>query len=59
MTTLQPVDRLEIQVLVDNVTDSLSSTPAFVTREWVPLQRQGMRIRPAGRCAAPITAWRW
>jgi len=48
MTTLQPVDRLEIQVLVDNVTDSLSSTPAFVTREWVQLQRQGMRVQAGG-----------
>jgi len=48
MTTLQPVDRLEIQVLVDNVTDSLSSTPAFVTREWTQLQRQGMRIQAGG-----------
>ena len=48
MTTLQPVDRLEIQVLVDNVTDSLSSTPAFVTREWMQLQRQGMRILAGG-----------
>jgi 7,8-dihydropterin-6-yl-methyl-4-(beta-D-ribofuranosyl)aminobenzene 5'-phosphate synthase len=44
MPALQPVDRLDIQVLVDNVTDSLSSTPSFVTREWVTLQRQGMRI---------------
>lgn len=40
---LTPVDRLEIQVLVDNVTDSLSSTPAIVTREWTMLQRRGMR----------------
>jgi 7,8-dihydropterin-6-yl-methyl-4-(beta-D-ribofuranosyl)aminobenzene 5'-phosphate synthase len=44
MPALQPVDRLDIQVLVDNVTDSLSSTPSFVTREWTILQRQGMRI---------------
>ena len=48
MPDLQPVDRLEIQVLVDNVTDSLSSTPPFVTREWVTLQRQGMRITAGG-----------
>jgi 7,8-dihydropterin-6-yl-methyl-4-(beta-D-ribofuranosyl)aminobenzene 5'-phosphate synthase len=48
MTSLQPVDRLEIQVLVDNVTDSLSSSPAFVTREWQQLQRQGMRIQAGG-----------
>jgi len=44
MPTVQPVDRLDIEVLVDNVTDSLSSTPSFVTREWVTLRRQGMRI---------------
>jgi 7,8-dihydropterin-6-yl-methyl-4-(beta-D-ribofuranosyl)aminobenzene 5'-phosphate synthase len=48
MTSLQPVDRLEIQVLVDNLTDSLSSTPAFVTREWVTLRRQGLRIQAGG-----------
>jgi 7,8-dihydropterin-6-yl-methyl-4-(beta-D-ribofuranosyl)aminobenzene 5'-phosphate synthase len=53
MDALQPVDRLDIQVLVDNVTDSLSSTPAFVTREWVTLQRQGMRITAgASLCCA-------
>src|SRR5580658_556657 len=41
---LQPVDRLEIQVLVVNVTDSLSSTPSFVTREWGRLGQFGMRL---------------
>jgi len=44
MVALSAVDRLDVQVLVDNVTDSLSSTPSFVTREWVRLQRQGMRL---------------
>ncbi len=48
MIALQPVDRVDVQVLVDNVTDSLSSTPAFVTREWVTLQRRGMRIQAGG-----------
>ncbi len=48
MTVLREVDRLDIQVLVDNVTDSLSSTPAFVTREWVTLRRQGLRITAGG-----------
>ena len=41
-------DRIEITVLVDNVTDSLSSTPSFVTREWVRLQRQGMKRTMGG-----------
>ena len=53
MTVLQQVDRLDIQVLVDNVTDSLSSTPAFVTRELVTLRQQGMRITAgASLCCA-------
>ena len=45
---LTPVDRLEIQVLVDNVTDTLSSAPPFVTREWAMLQRRGMRLVAGG-----------
>lgn len=45
---LSPVDRLEIQVLVDNVTDSLSSVPPFITREWAILQRRGMRLVAGG-----------
>ena len=51
--SLQPVDRLEIQVLVDNVTDSLSRTPPFVTREWNMLRKRGMRFTsgPALCCA--------
>jgi len=43
MATLIECDRLEVQVLVDNVTDTLSSTPPFVTREWPALMRHGMR----------------
>jgi 7,8-dihydropterin-6-yl-methyl-4-(beta-D-ribofuranosyl)aminobenzene 5'-phosphate synthase len=42
------VDRIQITVLVDNVTDSLSSTPSFVTREWIRLQRQGMKRTMGG-----------
>ena len=50
---LSPVDRLEIQVLVDNVTDSLSSTPSFVTREWARLGQKGMRfLTGASLCCA-------
>jgi 7,8-dihydropterin-6-yl-methyl-4-(beta-D-ribofuranosyl)aminobenzene 5'-phosphate synthase len=50
---LQQIDRLEIQVLVDNVTDSLSSTPPFVSREWAMLQRRGMRrIAGGALCCA-------
>jgi 7,8-dihydropterin-6-yl-methyl-4-(beta-D-ribofuranosyl)aminobenzene 5'-phosphate synthase len=48
MAELQAVDRLDIQVLVDNVTDSLSLTPDFVTREWAMLQRRGMRFLTGG-----------
>jgi len=51
--TLHPVDRLEIQVLVDNVTDSLSRAPVFVTREWNMLRRNGLKRTsgPALCCA--------
>jgi 7,8-dihydropterin-6-yl-methyl-4-(beta-D-ribofuranosyl)aminobenzene 5'-phosphate synthase len=50
---LTEADRLEVQVLVDNVTDSLSSTPPFVTREWPALVRKGMRrVSGAGLCCA-------
>ncbi|MGE0226466.1 MAG: MBL fold metallo-hydrolase, partial [Acetobacteraceae bacterium] len=53
MAGLQPVDRIDVQVLVDNVTDSLSSTPSFVTREWGQLRGQGMRLTTgASLCCA-------
>jgi 7,8-dihydropterin-6-yl-methyl-4-(beta-D-ribofuranosyl)aminobenzene 5'-phosphate synthase len=53
MPTLIEADRLEVQVLVDNVTDSLSSTPPFVTREWPALVRKGMRrVAGASLCCA-------
>jgi 7,8-dihydropterin-6-yl-methyl-4-(beta-D-ribofuranosyl)aminobenzene 5'-phosphate synthase len=40
MNRLQPVDSLEIQVLVDNVADSLSSVPSFVETEMGGLARR-------------------
>lgn len=43
-----PVDRIEITILVDNLTDTLSSTPSFVTREWTRLQRMGMTRSSGG-----------
>jgi 7,8-dihydropterin-6-yl-methyl-4-(beta-D-ribofuranosyl)aminobenzene 5'-phosphate synthase len=41
MTETVAVDRLDIQVLVDNVTDSLSSTPSNVIPEWTGLLTSG------------------
>ena len=52
MTILQPAERIDIDVLADNVSDSLSSTPGFVTREWTRLQRRGMRLSGAALCCA-------
>ena len=40
---MRAVDRLEVLVLVDNATDSLSTTPKFVIPEWPSLRRR----RPA------------
>jgi 7,8-dihydropterin-6-yl-methyl-4-(beta-D-ribofuranosyl)aminobenzene 5'-phosphate synthase len=49
MRSLQPVDRLEFQILIDNLTDSLSTAPPNVTLEWPALMRAGMR-QLSGRC---------
>ena len=49
MAILEAVDRLEFQVLIDNVTDSLSTAPAYVTLEWPALMRAGMRVL-SGKC---------
>ena len=40
MRTPSPVDRVEIEVLVDNVTDSLSTVPDYVETEWAGLGRR-------------------
>ena len=44
MFNLQQVDSVRIHVLIDNVTDSLSSTPSHVTKEWSALQGNGLRV---------------
>jgi len=51
---LKAVDSLEVQVLVDNVTDTLSTVPKDVTNEGVVLVRNGSLKIAAGeyRCCA-------
>jgi 7,8-dihydropterin-6-yl-methyl-4-(beta-D-ribofuranosyl)aminobenzene 5'-phosphate synthase len=49
MKELKPVNQIEVQVLVDNVTDSLSTVPKNVTMEWRALMKAGMR-ELAGSC---------
>ncbi len=50
---LKPVDRLEIVVLIDNKTDSLSSVPAGTTLEWTNLAKVGMKQIGGGcQCCA-------
>jgi 7,8-dihydropterin-6-yl-methyl-4-(beta-D-ribofuranosyl)aminobenzene 5'-phosphate synthase len=46
---MKTVDRLEITVIVDTATDSLSSNPAFVETEFTFLRRQGMKWL-SGKC---------
>ncbi len=46
---LTAVDKLEIHILVDNATDSLSSVPGHVETEFAYLKRKGMRVL-SGRC---------
>ncbi len=49
MPALLPVDRVEVQILVDNVTDGLSSVPSFVETEVAYHWRKGM-TEMAGAC---------
>jgi 7,8-dihydropterin-6-yl-methyl-4-(beta-D-ribofuranosyl)aminobenzene 5'-phosphate synthase len=49
LTTLLEADEVEVLVLVDNIIDSLSSTPLFVENEWPRLWKRGMRAL-SGRC---------
>jgi 7,8-dihydropterin-6-yl-methyl-4-(beta-D-ribofuranosyl)aminobenzene 5'-phosphate synthase len=46
---MKPVDQLEVTVLVDNTTDSLSSNPPFVETEFAFLRRHGMKWL-SGKC---------
>lgn len=51
MTTLAVVDALDIQILVDNVTDSLSSVPSFIETEFAGLgRRRGAAWVLGGAC---------
>jgi len=50
MADLVPVDRLEVQILVDNVTDVLSSVPAYAESETTYLLRTGKMPVVASKC---------
>src|SRR5258707_1923003 len=55
MSSLVPVDSVDIQILVDNATDSLSSVPSFVETEFAGLgRRRGAAwvLGGAGLCCA-------
>jgi 7,8-dihydropterin-6-yl-methyl-4-(beta-D-ribofuranosyl)aminobenzene 5'-phosphate synthase len=62
---IRPVDRLEVLVLVDNATDSLSTTPTHVVSEWSGLLAAGRLPTLSGEaiCRAHhglsllLTAW--
>lgn len=50
---LKTVDALEVTVLVDNVTDGLSTVPEHVTGETALLMKRGMRVSSGhARCCA-------
>src|SRR5690606_9147164 len=44
MADLLEVDSAEVMILVDNVTDNLSSTPKFVETELSRLTRRGVNL---------------
>jgi 7,8-dihydropterin-6-yl-methyl-4-(beta-D-ribofuranosyl)aminobenzene 5'-phosphate synthase len=62
---LAQADRAEILILVDNVTDNLSSVPAYVETEMPRLWKRGLKLL-SGRCmccaahglASAVTVWR-
>ncbi len=49
MTNLRAINQLEVHILVDNATDSLSSVPKHIEPEFSYLHRKGMRIL-SGKC---------
>ena len=65
MLKLARADRAEILILVDNVTDNLSSVPAYVETEMPRLWKRGLKLW-SGRCmccaahglACAVTVWR-
>lgn len=65
MLELAAADRVEILVLVDNVTDNLSTVPGYVENELPRLWKRGLRLW-SGQCmccaahglSCAITAWR-
>jgi 7,8-dihydropterin-6-yl-methyl-4-(beta-D-ribofuranosyl)aminobenzene 5'-phosphate synthase len=65
MLELAAADRVEVLVLVDNVTDTLSTVPGYVENELPRLWKRGLRLW-SGRCmccaahglSCAITAWR-
>jgi 7,8-dihydropterin-6-yl-methyl-4-(beta-D-ribofuranosyl)aminobenzene 5'-phosphate synthase len=49
MNRLAPADTVEVQIIVDNATDGLSTNPANVEHEFAFATRRGMRAS-SGRC---------
>ena len=50
MSEFLTVDRLEVLVLVDNLTDSLSSNPPVAVSEWMALMKAGRLGVLSGQC---------
>ncbi|HMI13041.1 MAG TPA: MBL fold metallo-hydrolase, partial [Bradyrhizobium sp.] len=44
MSGIEAADKVEIQILVDNATDMLSSNPPFVESEAANLTRRGFKL---------------
>lgn len=57
MNALMPVDGVEVQVLVDNVTDNISSVPSFVETEIAALGRRRTGSWVQGGSCLCCAAW--
>ena len=52
MMAIVPIDKVEVQVLVDNAVDSLSTVPGNVEAEWPYLLRHGSPLTAGCLCCA-------
>ena len=58
MQHLRPVDRLVVDVALDNMSDNYSSKPHHVSPEFNNVMAAGAKESRAARCAAHSSVWR-
>jgi 7,8-dihydropterin-6-yl-methyl-4-(beta-D-ribofuranosyl)aminobenzene 5'-phosphate synthase len=59
MFDLTPVDKLEVQILIDDVTDPLSSVPDYAESDLGYLMRKGKMPVMAAKCLCSALGGFW